>query len=121
MPLLKFFQAGSQNGCCFISECALLTLLSNFCQVTMVLHVFLQKIILSVCKNFTGKMTWNQDFLQEKPLKNKTMAYTSGFTASVLKASSKFEKVREDSFIDFGRRNNSLTPTPLLKKREPRK
>ena len=51
------------------------------------------------------------DLLQEKPLENNiTMGYAPVFTASVFKASSKFEKVREDSFIDFVRRNTSLTP-----------
>ena len=62
------------------------------------------------------------DFLQEKPLKNKiTVGYTSVFTASVLKASSKFETVREDSFIDFVWTNIFLTSSHLLEKREPQK
>ena len=69
----------------------LLTLLSNFCQVAMLLYfVFLQKYInLTVCKNFTEKMTWNHGTsYKKKTLKiNITMGYTSVFTTSVLKAS----------------------------------
>ena len=39
-----------------------------------------------------------RDFSREKTLKiNITMGYTSVFTTSALRASSKFEKVREDS------------------------
>ena len=52
------------------------------------------------------------DFLQEKTLKiNITIGYTSRFTTSVLKASSKFKKGREDSFINFPQRN---TPVMFL-------
>ena len=85
----------------------LLTLLSNFCQVAMVLYVFSTKKFLSVCKNFTEKNDMKpRDFLQEKTLKiNIRMGYTSVFTTSVLKVSSKFKKDREDSFINFLHRN----------------
>ena len=53
------------------------------------------------------------DCLQQKSLKiNITMGYSSVFTTSVLKASSKFKKVKEDSSINFVRRNISVMFLP---------
>ena len=85
----------------------LLTLLSNFCQVAMVLYIFLQNLFCLFAEISLKKMTWNHGISYNKiTLKiNITIGYTFVFTVSVLKASSKFIKVRGDSFINFAQRN----------------
>ena len=76
----------------------LLTLLSKFCQVAMALYIFSTKFFCLFAKNSLKNDMEPWDFLQQKTMKiNITMGYTSVFTTSVLKASSKFKKARVDS------------------------